>query len=299
MATLEALKRRLEGAKDLQSIVKAMKSLSAVRIRQFREAVAALGGYADTLELGFQILLRDQRDVQLPAPDEDARRVVIIYGAEQGLAGQFNTRILEAAERALAGADLFVVGERLAGRLTASGRTIARRFPAPGSVDAITRLVGDLVMAIQTWREEQGVERFVLFYNRYTGGASYEPRRVELLPLDRDWLDALRHREWSGPSLPMHRESWPTLFRAVLREYLFIALYRGCAESLASENASRLSAMEAAESRIEERREELQRRYNRQRQQAITEELLEIVAGFEALEADETTGADDTREERG
>lgn len=286
MATLQTLERQLDSTGDLQSIVKAMKSLSAARIRQFREAVDSLEDYDDTLELGLQVALRARPRLELPAPDAVARRAVILFGAEQGLAGQFNRRIVEAAEP-FGEADVFTVGNRLAGWLEATGRQPARRFPAPGSVDGIARLVEDLVMTIQEWRATEGVERFIVHYNQYTGGASYEPRRVGLLPVDREWLAEIRERRWEGPSLPTYREGWDTLFRHIMREYLFIALYRACAESLASENASRLSAMEAAETRIQERRDELEQRYNRRRQQAITEELLEVVAGFEALESAE------------
>jgi F-type H+-transporting ATPase subunit gamma len=73
------------------------------------------------------------------------------------------------------------------------------------------------------------------------------------------------------------------LFSALIRQYLFVSLFRACAESLASENASRLAAMQGAERNIEERLEELQTQFHQQRQMTITEELLDIVAGFEAL----------------
>jgi F-type H+-transporting ATPase subunit gamma len=76
---------------------------------------------------------------------------------------------------------------------------------------------------------------------------------------------------------------WEKLFRALIREYLFVSIYRAFANSLASENASRLAAMQSAEKNIEERLEELFTQFHRQRQMTITEELLDIVAGFEAM----------------
>jgi F-type H+-transporting ATPase subunit gamma len=75
--------------------------------------------------------------------------------------------------------------------------------------------------------------------------------------------------------------------RALIREYLFISLFRACAESLASENASRLAAMERAEKNINELLEDLNRTFHRLRQSGIDEELFDVVSGFEALNAEE------------
>lgn len=292
MATLQALRRQVEGAEDLHSIVRAMKSISAVRIRQFRVAVESLEDYARTLELGFHASLRGRRRIPLPHPAPDAPAVAVVFGADQGLAGQFNTRVLELAEEAAADSasrelHVFAVGARLAERLAARRRRVAERFPAAGSIDEVGGVVRDLLVTCRRWREERGVERFTLFYNDYRGGASYEPVRVELLPLEAGWLQRLREEPWPGPSLPAYRIEWPALFELLVREHLFVTLYRACAESGAAENASRLSAMEAAESRIEERLGRLEDRLNRQRQQAITEELLEVVSGFRALEEED------------
>jgi len=77
---------------------------------------------------------------------------------------------------------------------------------------------------------------------------------------------------------------WEGLFSRLIRRYLFVSLYQAFAESLASENASRLASMQGAERNIEERLAGLQALFHRQRQMAITEELLDIVAGYEALE---------------
>ena len=84
---------------------------------------------------------------------------------------------------------------------------------------------------------------------------------------------------------------WETIFRALIREYLFVSLYRAFADSLASENASRLAAMQSAEKNIEERLEELFGQFHRQRQSTITEELIDIVSGFEAMGGAKQAGA--------
>jgi F-type H+-transporting ATPase subunit gamma len=75
--------------------------------------------------------------------------------------------------------------------------------------------------------------------------------------------------------------------RALVREYLFVSLFRACAESLASENASRLAAMQRADKNIDELLEDLNRTFHRQRQNGIDEELFDVISGFEALSAKE------------
>ncbi len=81
--------------------------------------------------------------------------------------------------------------------------------------------------------------------------------------------------------------NWDDLFSSVVRQYLFVSLYRAFAESLKSENASRLSSMQAAQKNIEERLTELNSQHRHQRQSSITSELLDIVSGFEALNSRE------------
>ncbi len=84
---------------------------------------------------------------------------------------------------------------------------------------------------------------------------------------------------------------WQRLFSALVREHLFIALYRAFAESVATENASRLASMQAAEKNIQNHLSGLTGQYHRSRQQTITEELLDIVAGFETLAGEKFKGS--------
>ncbi len=284
MQTLESLRRRLESARDLGSIVTAMKSLAAVRIRQFREAVEAIEPYDDTVELALQVALRTRTDIRATEPEGLA--LLVVLGAGQGLVGQFDTRIAGRARKELAKLRdpyaVYAVGSRIAGRLGA-GVPVEREFPIPTSVDGVADAVRHLLIAVQELRTRRGVRRIIVAYNGYESGASYEPTARQVLPVDPELVHELEAKSWAGPSLPMHRTDWATLFAAVVREYLFTALFRAFVESLASENASRLAAMEAAERRIDERLGELEQRYNHYRQQTITEELMEVVAGFEAL----------------
>lgn len=307
MLTLEQLRRRVEGAEDLHSITKAMKALAAVRIRQSRQAVESLDDYARTVELGLQVALRNRpRAVRLQEDDPRPRGVgAVVFGSDLGLAGRFNIRITDFALEALdeevpdrQARAVLAVGSRVATQLEAQGQKVALRFSAPDSVDAVTPTVQELLVAIDEVRSDRELERFHLFYNHYHHGATYRPHRVHLLPVNMEWLRGLEERPWPTAVIPTFRVPWTRLFSALVREHLFVTLFAAAALSQASENASRLASMEAAERRIEERLEDLRTRFNQQRQQAITEELLDLLTGFLALEEEEEEEEDEADGER-
>jgi F-type H+-transporting ATPase subunit gamma len=295
--TLEQLRRQVQGAEDLHSITKAMKALSAVRIRQSRQAVESLQRYSRTVELGLQVSLRRRpKELRLTEEDQLNRAVcAIVFGSDLGLAGRFNIRITDFALETLdeeapdrGSRTLMAVGSRVASQIESQGQEVARSFAAPDSVEAVTPTVQQLLVAIQEMRGERRIERFQLFYNHYHHGATYRPHRVHLLPMNVEWLRGLEARPWPTEVIPDFRIAWDRLFSALVREHLFVTLYAATALSQASENAGRLASMETAERRIEERLGELQGRFNQQRQQRITEELLDLVTGFLALEEDAT-----------
>jgi F-type H+-transporting ATPase subunit gamma len=101
--------------------------------------------------------------------------------------------------------------------------------------------------------------------------------------LSKNWIADLMQEKWPESGIPNYRITTDNLLSALVRQYLFSGLYRALAESLASENASRLAAMQAAEKNIEEQLDRFTSEYNHERQESITSELLDMVAGYEAL----------------
>jgi F-type H+-transporting ATPase subunit gamma len=287
--TLQSLQGKIESTEDLHSVVRTMKSLAAVTIRQFEQAAEAVEDYTRTVEMGLRIALREGPDARLLARTAGGRRVgAVVFGADQGMCGAINETVVNQAGDTLRDFDghiqrLVAVGERAAGRLEEEGNPPDAVLEAPGSVSGVGRVVQELLFHLETWESGGAVDHVFLFYNRSRGGASYEPRSVHLLPLDRGWLERLRRRPWEGRCLPMVSGPPGETFSALVREYLFATLFRALADALAAENASRLAAMQGAEGKVAERLEDLRREYHRHRQQAITEELLDIAAGFEAL----------------
>ena len=292
--TLAALERRIHSADDLLGVVRTMKALAAVNILQYEKAVQALQASAHAVETALRALLRRSNARDLPAMQSDgSRTVAIIFGSDQGMCGPLNERIVQYALEQLdtqqIGADqrvMLAVGLQVATRLEAARQPMRQSFSLPGSVGGITGLVHDLLDVIVKRSATARIDRLMLFHSRPVGGASYESIAVQLLPLDRAWLDNLAATGWPDRQVPQYREDRRRMFSELLRHYLFVGLYRAIGESLASENASRLAAMQVAETHIKERLEELQLGFQQERQTAVTAELLDIISGFKALQRD-------------
>lgn len=271
-----------------------MKALSASNLRQYERATVALADYHQTLDMGVQIALRDYPPEALrQALTPGAALGAVIFGTDHGFVGQFNEQIaafalsaLEHERRDHTPCRVIVVGERVTPWLEHPAVSVEAVHAIPGSVAGITTVVQDCLIRFEAWRHAYQLNRLLLCYQTLNGGASRQPRALRLLPLDADWLDELAHRPWSSRCLPARLMPWDRLFGALIREYLFAALYRAAAQSLAAENATRLASMQHAEQNIEERLEDLYRAYHRQRQMAISDELLDIVAGVDALAGD-------------
>jgi F-type H+-transporting ATPase subunit gamma len=289
--TLEALRDKIHSVEEIQSVVTTMKAMAAVNIRQYEEAVESLAEYNNTVEMGLQIALRHR-----PEEIKIAQRVLsgplgaVVFGSDQGMVGQFNQEVVDRASSVLKkgplgerDCTLLAIGRRVAARLDQAGQPLAVSLPVPSSLAGITPMVQDLLVHIEAWREKQGIEQILLFYNTPTYGASYRPTALQLLPVDLRWLQGLERREWPSRGLPTYTLGWDVLFAALIREYFFVSLFRAFAESLASENASRLSSMQAAEKNVEQRLDQLNAQYHHLRQSSITEELMDVVAGYEAL----------------
>lgn len=316
MQSLEALTAQIDSIKDLQSVVKTMKALAIVSIRQYETAVTALADYNRTVEVGLQILLRhryfSEQPVMLPSDvtnHKSNRKVgVVIFGSDHGLCGQFNEQIVSYTLKQLKELQvepekcaIAAVGGRLIPYLEAAKQRIDVQFSLPNSVVGITSMVQEILLMIESWRFPQEdklvfskdvdsvilpVDKIILFYNQSFSAMSYRPQNLQLLPMNAEWLQSLEQRPWYSEGLPMFTMDWNELFSSVIRQYLFVSLYRAFAESLASENASRVASMQAAQKNIEERLTELNSEYRHQRQSSITSELLDIVSGFEALNQD-------------
>lgn len=288
--SIESLRGRIASAGEVLSLVRAMKALAASNIVQYEDAVRALDDYTRTLELALAACLRE---VELPA-DEPARGSgralpvgVILFGSDQGLIGRFNEVLMEFASGQLGGLHgdgrtVWAVGERMHALLVAAGMTRATLLGVPSSVHAITSLVGRVLLAVEGARERGELDCIHVFHNHPGAGASYAPTSRRLLPLDQAWRSRLGAVPWPTRMLPEVIDGRRLALPEFIRSQLFMQLFQACAESLASENASRLAAMQRAESNIEDLIEALGREFHERRQDAIDQELFDVISAFEA-----------------
>jgi len=287
--TTASLRRKIAMAADLQSVVRTMKAVAASSIGQYESSVRALADYYRTVQLGLSVALRDNGHAPPTALQKKTRYVgIVVFGSDQGLVGQFNETAVEYARSVITPMSeiphVWAVGERLGARLRDAGLAIAGRFAVPNSVEAISPLVTQILTSTEAPQGEvDQIAELHLVFNRRAQGSAYAPTRQRLLPLDEDWRSTLSTVRWPTQSLPEVVGSRTIAVRALIREYVFVSLFRACAESLASENASRLAAMERAEKNIDELLENLNGTFHRLRQRNIDEELFDVISGYEAL----------------
>ncbi|MBE0502907.1 MAG: F0F1 ATP synthase subunit gamma [Desulfuromonadales bacterium] len=289
--TTASLRRKIGGAEDLQSVVRTMKAMAAASIEQYEKSVRALTDYNRTVELGLVACFRSSGTLSFLAKGQKAaatgKIAAVVFGSDQGLVGQFNDVVADYAIKTLATlpaqTEIWAVGERVHTRLTEAGLLLRGLFMVPNSVKAITPLIGQiLVESVTPSHQGENLELY-LFHNRPTSGAIYTPVSQRLLPLDEKWRRQLAERPWPTARLPEVIGQEIATLQALLREYLFVSIFRACAESLASENASRLAAMQRADKNIDELLGELKRNFHSLRQGGIDEELFDVISGFEAL----------------
>ena len=288
--TVANLHRKINTAKDLQSVVRTMKAMAASNIGQYQNSVRALVDYTRTVELGLAACLREQSAPNVAM--EEAKTVnkvfaAIVFGSDQGLVGQFNNVVSDYVISSLAElsgeAHIWAVGERVHARLADAGLPMLALFTLPHSVKAIAPFVGQMQIEMEKHQSQCHYSELYIFHNRPQNGSFYEPIKHRLLPLDWQWQQRLRKMPWPSKNLPQVLCAGTATLTSLIREYLFISLFRACAESLASENASRLVAMERADKNIQELLENLHVSYHQLRQSLIDEELFDVIAGYESL----------------
>lgn len=290
--SMQGIRRKIDSAQDLGSVVRTMKAMAAANITQFEKAVLSLGDYYRAAEWGLHACLDRKRfagkkgetnitsGAGTQRPGRPGQTGIVVFGSDQGLVGQFNQAIAASLDRFLAGGAIrpcvWAVGERLLPHLERSAVPVARIFPVPGTVAAITPLVARLIAEIDALQERNLLEEVYVFFNRPVHRAQFEPVSMRILPLGRL---AIPDPPWPGARNPQIWDEGISTTKALIGEYLFVSVFTSCAESLASENGSRLTAMERAEKNIGELTEALRLQYHRLRQDNIDAELFDILAG--------------------
>ena len=310
--TPERLAHQIAVAGELHSVVRTMKALAAANIGQYEQAVRSLQEYDGSVQLGLAACLRElpgfagatvgsAASVGSGASAGSAGSAgsaagslrssscgLVIFGSDQGLVGQFNTTLMEFVRSRLPSPaernSCWLIGERLYSEWEMPEISVNDHYSVPLAVSGITPLIRDLLRGIDRRRIGGAAGDVYVIHQRPVGQSGYEPVIQQLLPLSAAWAEALSPLRWPGGRRPELIGGAALNGPRLIREYLFVSLYRACAESLASENAARLAAMQHAEKNIDEMQDRLIHTYQRLRQETIDEELFDVVFGSEALQ---------------
>ncbi len=288
--TLASLRKKINNAKELRVVVRTMKAMSAAHIGQYEKAELALENYYAAIELGLVAFFRHARfqshGQSSQTQSNKFNTTAVIFGSDQGLVGQFNEQVmsymLANLKEQIQTTAFWAVGERVYWRLKDAGITPQGFFTVPSSVDSITPLIEDILIQTQVPEQQIAHHQVYLFYNSHLTGAIYNATHQRLLPLDKVWQAKLTETVWPTKQVAQRIGGVKTL-ETLIREYLFVSLFRACAESLASENASRLIAMQRAEKNIDELLVGLNERYHQMHKDNIDAELFDVISGFEAI----------------
>jgi F-type H+-transporting ATPase subunit gamma len=261
---------------ELLDIVGAMRSLAAMRVQEAQRALPGIRRYADSVAsaIAAALLL-----LPPPAAERGGGRALVLFLSEHGFVGGFNETLLAAAEAAMTPADsLFVAGTR--GAAIAAERGLPAAWTQPvasrpaGAPDSANHLAAELYRGVVAGR----IGRIEVMFARYRQGRAASVERHLLLPLDLEGLAARR----SGLP-PLHQLEPRALLEKLMEEYVFALLTEAVVESIASENGARFLAMESAHDNVGKKLEALHRAARQVRQSEITEELLDLITGAEAM----------------
>lgn len=292
MDTLENLRSKTEGAKDLKSVVIAMKAMAASNIVQYETAVSSLDDYYHTIALGIIAYFKAEKITAINEKTGSKKKpedmiCAIVFGSDQGLVAQFNDSMagfVSKSLNALPGKkDIWAVGERVQLLLSDEGFNISKLYHVPNDINSVTPLVTEILNKSRESQQKEEVKEFYIFHNKPKPVSGYAPVMQRFLPLDQKWKEKLQEIHWPTKLPPQIAGDVKATLIALINGYLFTSLFKACVESLASENASRLDAMQRAEKNISDLLDDLGKKYHRLRQSSIDEELFDVVSGFEAL----------------
>ena len=279
---------RITGIRQLGGVVNAMRGIAAARAQQARGQLAAVDCYAATIAAAIGQALPLIQPGQ-PAPVArrgQPRLALVLFCAEQGFAGAFSERVLDAAGPALCTAELFLIGTRghaaLAERGIEAGWTGALPSHSPGIPKLADRVAQALYASIAKGR----FDRLDVIYSHWQPGRDTRIERKPLLPFDMAAVTAEHPRPVPATSNPPLLYLPPeVLMQALTADYLLAELCRAALHAFAAENEARMEAMAAARSQIERQLATLQATQRRVRQEEITAEIIELASGEAASRA--------------
>ena len=282
MPSLKIIRKRISSVRSTQKITKAMKMVSAAKLRRAQEAAVAARPYAQKLSELLQAVasaITDDAHPLLRAADEPARVRLVVLTSDRGLCGAYNAALLRQAEAFTRGqsgreVSLTIVGRKGVEYFRRRSATIAdRHVQIPGPSVALAR---EIATKVSSEFAEGRVDRVELLYSAFRSALSQVPTFETLLPV------AVKS-EGAAPLEHLMEPDRASLLERLLPQFVEVRIYRALLEAAASEQGARMTAMDSATTNASKMILSLTLAMNRARQAAITKELMEIVSGAEAL----------------
>ena len=289
MSSLETLQKKIKTTTDLRDIVSTMKSLSSVSILQYDEAALSLKGYRKNIRDGFHALLKCRPMLSQPK-QKNGKTLVVVIGSDNGLVGRFNKEILEQAQNSLSersvskqDALFLTVGKRVAVLAENARVNLFAKYAISNSIKFVSSLSGTIIMRIYEAMQKHKVTQVEVFFHKREQGTSVSLEKIVLLPFSNRIFQELKKKPWKTNNVPMVTLPTDVLVQELIKEYLMIAVSSALTYSLAAEHHTRMINMQNAEKNIDERLEAFNQEYQQKRQDSITEELIDVVSGSEAI----------------
>jgi len=285
--TLERLNQRTDTMRGIRSIVRTMKTMSAINALPYQQAAQAIEAYRATILTGFHGFV--QCNGPLPVDgDAHGMPIIIAFGSDHGLCGNYNEIVAEEVVRAAgsaSGTTVICVGAQMEDALVGQGISPKTTLLPPATAEGLGRLSGRLIARLDQMREAGKTRQITvsLVFTRRVEHGQQRPVSQNLLPLDPAMTTGFAQDPWASRSLPQISLPPDVLLAALIRSYLFAEIFRAAAEAMVTENAARLARMQQAERSVDEQLEALTAEMRSVRQTEITTELLDVIIGFEAL----------------
>jgi F-type H+-transporting ATPase subunit gamma len=278
---LSDISARIDGIRQLGAVVNAMRGIAAARAQQARSQLMAVDGYAATIALAIGRAFALIPQGHSTAVPRSARPALVLFCAEQGFAGAFSERVLDAVATELSGSELFLIGTR--GRAVAAERGVDAAWdsPMPSHSLGVPKLADRISEALYTRIAMGEIDRLDAVFSQWQPGHAIHVERRRLFPLDMSGFPGSTHAD--APLLNLAPE---TLLIELTADYVHAQLCNTALHAFAAENEARMEAMASARTQIERQLSTLQATQRIVRQEEITAEIIELAAGETASRSD-------------
>ncbi len=288
MAGAKEIRNKIGSVKNTQKITGAMEMVAASKMRRAQERMSASRPYAETMRKVIGHIAQGNLEYKHPyLIEREVKRVgYIVVSTDRGLCGGLNINLFKAALNDMkqwsakgAKVDLALIGSKASNFFERHGAKVKAHVSGLGDNPSVNDLIGSVKVMLKAYDNGE-IDRLYLVYNKFVNTMVQQPKVDQLLPLPvtEDSKLAKKHH-WDYLYEPDPKQLLDTL----LIRYVESQVYQGVVENLASEQAARMVAMQAATDNAGNLINDLQLVYNRARQASITQELTEIVSGAAAV----------------